>query len=201
MRFLIISCNFPGNIETSVYGVYKRFTMFLDAIDKIADIDLLFYVPDDYHLTDDFVEKTEKKINRNWNISVRLFLCKRYVDKTKTEWNLYPGEFLDFSNMVQFGYASRKPQIKYIEYCLKRQPDAIFVHRLKSIVPLLEIKRKLPPVFLDIDDIEHKSYFRKLKTPPFWKSKYLHYLKLAAITLGGTSRNQSGGKDFCLFRN
>jgi glycosyltransferase involved in cell wall biosynthesis len=42
-------------------------------------------------------------------------------------------------------------------------------------------RKAVPPVFFDLDDIEHKAFVRNLRQPPFWHSKFLQYLKVPSL--------------------
>ena len=49
----------------------------------------------------------------------------------------------------------RRQQIENLERILQQaQPDLVFASRLSTVVPLLRIQSKLPPVVVDFDDIE-----------------------------------------------
>jgi len=75
-------------------------------------------------------------------------------------------------------------QIAAFESCLERRPDAVFVHRLDAMCPALLTRKALPPVFVDLDDIEHVRWFRQVRQPPFWPAKPLYYLQLPALIAG-----------------
>lgn len=72
-------------------------------------------------------------------------------------------------------------QIEAFENCLDRKPPLIFVHRLSSMSPALLTHKKLPPIFFDLDDIEHIKLARTVKY--LFKSPLapLNYLKIPAI--------------------
>jgi glycosyltransferase involved in cell wall biosynthesis len=50
--------------------------------------------------------------------------------------------------------------------------------------PALLTRRPLPPIYLDLDDIEHVKMLRQLRQPPFWPGKYLYYLQVPALVSG-----------------
>src|SRR5690606_39205623 len=77
-------------------------------------------------------------------------------------------------------------QIAALTAALDRQPDFILAHRLPSVVLLLRAlgQRPAPPVFVDLDDIEHIAYYRSIAQPPMWPSKRLGYLHLPALLYG-----------------
>ena len=65
-------------------------------------------------------------------------------------------------------------QVAAFETALDARPEAIFVHRLDAMCPALLTRRPLPPIYLDLDDIEHVKVVRQLRQPPFWPGKYLY---------------------------
>lgn len=59
--------------------------------------------------------------------------------------------------------------------------DRVLVHRLNCMPPVMASRRALPPVYLDMDDIEHVALARALAQPPHWLSKRLGWLHLPAL--------------------
>ena len=55
---------------------------------------------------------------------------------------------------------------------------------LHSVSPVLLTSKKLPPVFFDLDDIEHVKFRREIGQPPFWMGKLFYYLHIPALMLG-----------------
>jgi glycosyltransferase involved in cell wall biosynthesis len=75
-------------------------------------------------------------------------------------------------------------QVAAFETALDASPEAIFVQGLDSMCPALLTRRPLPPIYLDLDDIEHVKVVRQLRQPPFWPGKYLYYLQVPALVCG-----------------
>jgi glycosyltransferase involved in cell wall biosynthesis len=68
-----------------------------------------------------------------------------------------------------------KPQISMIKTKLLSQPDFVFAHRLSAMIALSEIRKgkDLPPVFFDLDDVEHRyAYRRALNAPSLSSAMY-----------------------------
>jgi glycosyltransferase involved in cell wall biosynthesis len=57
----------------------------------------------------------------------------------------------------------------------------LFVHRLISFTPVLLSHARLPRTFFDLDDIEHISFRRSIKQPPWYPEKLLLYLRLPMV--------------------
>src|SRR5262249_2098478 len=56
-----------------------------------------------------------------------------------------------------------KTQISTMKTKLLCRPDFIFAHRLSSMTAINKIKKnqELPPVFFDLDDVEHRHAYRR----------------------------------------
>ncbi|MEQ8662768.1 MAG: glycosyltransferase family 4 protein, partial [Gammaproteobacteria bacterium] len=64
-------------------------------------------------------------------------------------------------------------------------PEFVIAQRLTCAAMLLRLDpAALPPVFFDLDDVEHVSHARAIRRPPYWRSKSLQYLHLPALMLG-----------------
>jgi glycosyltransferase involved in cell wall biosynthesis len=159
--------------------------MFIDVTKESAQIDMLFYVAPDVDVSPSSVSDLERSFSRYWNAEIRLFLCPRsvhrnYVSKRK----LYGTGIFSFLNQLGYIDTSGTQQVQAFEGCLSRGPDAIFVHRLGSMCPLLLVNRTLPKVFFDLDDIEHVAFARGIGQLSKWRSRLLSYAYLPALLLG-----------------
>lgn len=157
MRILFISSYFPEDLSTSIHGVYKRMGMFIDAIKEIAEIDMLFFVdPDNYK--PEALKDYEKEFSKHWDTNINLNIYPRSNTNTDNYLSLIlstAAGILSLSNQKGYKEYCGKIQITALEECLERGPDAIFAHRLSAMCPLLLTEKSLPPVFFDMDDIEH----------------------------------------------
>ena len=186
MRVLfIVSLVLPTEWLVGIHGIHKRMEMFIDAIKEIAQIDILFYVSSDTDITPSAVSKIESFFRQRWNANINLFLCPEFTNlvsesKLKTE---IPG-ILSFFKHPAYINTSGPQQIRAFEECLSRKPDAIFVHRLRSMPPAMLTRKTLPPIFLDLDDIEHIAFIRKLNQPPSSLIASVYYLQVPAIWWG-----------------
>lgn len=185
MRVLFVSSDFPTDLRIKVHGVYKRMRMFIDAIKDIAQLDVLFYVSADTDTSPLAVAEIERSLSQHWNAKITLSLCPKFRHESRSsERQLYgPGVF-SFFNQANYISASGPQQIRAFEECLSRKPEAIFVHRLKSMCPCMLTRKTLPPVFFDLDDIEHIAFIRNLSQPPKRRIKPLYYLHIPALWWG-----------------
>ena len=185
MRILIISKHFPKKKSSWSVGVFKRFKMFLDAIKEIADIDLLYYVPNDVSIFSSAVHKKEHDLSRFFETPIRLFLCKKSVSETLiSKLGKYSlGTFFFCRQPSYYGITGPK-QLRAFEKCLSFNPDAIFVHRLGSMCPVLRTRKVLPPIFFDLDDIEHIALKRGIRYLRNAHTRLLSYFLIPALFWG-----------------
>ena len=188
MRVLFVSNNFPTDLRIKIHGVYKRMGLFIDAIKDSAAIDFLYYVSPSFDISSATVAKLEQEFADHWQADITLTLCHRSPRKHQflRRPNYLPGA-LNFFEQKPYISVSGKQQVAALEACLDRNPDAIFAHRLQAMCPLMLTQAKLPPVFFDLDDIEHISLARQLKQPAPYRKKargyslYLPNLKRAEL--------------------
>jgi glycosyltransferase involved in cell wall biosynthesis len=185
MRILFVSKHFPNKQSSWAIGVFKRFKMFIDAIKEIAEIDLLYYVPEGVSTSSDAVLQKQRSLSKFFDIPIRLFLCKRsdnsaFISKLS---KYAIGTFKFYQQPLYSGITGTK-QIQAFETCLSYNPDAVFVHRLGAMCPIFRTHRALPPVFFDLDDIEHIAFRRGIRYLQKTRSRLLHYLLLPALFWG-----------------
>ena len=185
MKLLLISEFFPIDLKTEVYGVHKRLNMFIDAVKDISSLDILFYVPSSIDISRKSISEYERLLSKYWNVEIKLFLCHRFMGKgtlsivklLRIYFNcIKVGAVSPFPQKVSFQTCGPQ-QVTILEDCLCRKPDAIFTHRLGAISPLLLTSQKLPPVFFDMDDIEHLKFRRKSNLSMRLYEKFINYLQ------------------------
>lgn len=185
MRILIISKHFPNKQNSWAVGVFKRFQMFVDAIKDVAEIDLLYYVPNGVNTSFSSTKQTEKFLSEHFETPIRLFLCKRSDNRTLiTKLNNYVTGAFFFYRQPSYSDITSTDQVRALEACLRNNPDAVFVHRLGSMCPLLRTRKALPPIFLDLDDIESVAFRRGIPFIPKTSSRLFNYLMLPALFWG-----------------
>ncbi len=188
MKVLVVSKNLPGDFRTKVHGVFQRLRMFLEGIQEIASIDMLFYVASDLHISPSIISQVRRSFLEHWNIELKLFIFpteKLQEERTVAE-KLCRSVVSSTSMFRQPGYfeTSGPQQIEAIEVCLGNHPDAIFVDRLQAMCPLLLTKKRLPPVFFNMDDIEHVAHLRSTSKMLKWRTKVLSYSRIPALWFG-----------------
>ena len=197
MRILLISCRFPTDLQRDVQGTFRRFNLFLDAFKAIAQLDLLFYVPATVDYSADALATHQKALSQHWGTSINLFLCPQHtVDNSGPKWRRQFAPIFDFRAQGNFAITRGTQQLETLETCLERQPDAVFCHRLESMTPILQTQQMLPPLFFDLDDVEHISFARQIRQPPTRLVTKLYYFQIPALFWGERRSIQTALRTF-----
>lgn len=185
-RILFVSRQFPHDIERAVHGGYIRMRLFLDALAELAEpIEMLFYTEPGVDASPAAMRKAERDLLAAWGIRAKVTLCPVAPPLTPVSfWNHYLGPATSLSAQALYAGTSGAAQIAAFDTALGGRPDAVFVHRLDAMCPALLTRRALPPLFLDLDDIEHVKFVRQIRQPPFWLGKRLYYLQVPALFSG-----------------
>jgi glycosyltransferase involved in cell wall biosynthesis len=185
MRILVVSKYFPDNLSTKVHGVHKRLRMFLEAIKDIAEIDMLYYVPDDTDTCPSTVRRLERSISAHFKTPVHLSLCRRSNNTELLSKSIsYAAGSFSFVRQPSYCGMAGPRQVKAFESCLRNNPDAVFIHRLDAMGPVLKTRRTLPLIFFDLDDIEHIALRRRLANLRKIGARLSHCLLYPALCFG-----------------
>ena len=185
-RILFVSRQFPQDIVRSVHGVYIRMRVFLDALQEVADsLEMLFYVEEGVDASPAAMQQAEADMRAFWGIQARVTLCPIAIaDKPRGFVNHYLRPAASFFAQALYAGTAGPAQVAAFETALDASPDAIFVHRLDAMCPPLLTRHPLPPIYLDVDDIDHVKVLRQLRQPPFWPGKFLYFLQVPALVSG-----------------
>lgn len=195
-RILLISEFFPTDLRTSVFGAFRRLGMFIEALKSIGHLDMLFYVSPDTDTSPAAVSTMESRLSSHWTARLSLFLCPVLQSRRQlrlTERLLLAGRCV-LSGTVSFFpqrvslRTSGTRQVRAFEELLDREPDLIFAHTLGAMCPVLLSRRPLPPVFLDLVDLEHVKLRRYASRASDWRRK-LSSLPLQRVLLRGEYRS------------
>ena len=171
--------------------------LFVDAIKEIAQLDMLFYVRSDRDFSASAVSKLQRSISEHWEAKIRLTLCPKYeAAEPLSKWQLYGARSINFFRQSGCTTTSGARQVQAFEECLQRKPDAIFAKGLPSMCPTLLTKEALPPVFFDMDNINHVVLIRGIDPQWKWRSKLLSYLRLPALYWGERKAIRSARRTF-----
>ena len=189
MRTLLVSTFFPTELDTFVHGVHKRMGMFVDAIKETAQLHMLFYVPASVDVSRSTVALYEKRFANHWSADIKLFLCPRFephgkVSKWQWRWRHYGAGALSFFRHEVSNTTTGPEQVHAFERCLQAKPEMIFAHRLPAMCPPLLTEKTLPPIFFDLDDIEHVVHLRRILARPKLRTKLFSSFSLPALWWG-----------------
>lgn len=189
MRILFISTQFPIHPDTQVHGGFQRMEALLGALLSFAHVDLLFYVHDNFHNASEAIEKAKRLFHQKWEgYSFRLYLCGRRHAGKQTRWERIGLPIFSFYRQrnirIDMFATSGKQQIAVFRSLVQKRPDAIFVNRLSSIAPVLKSPEPLPPVIMDLDDIEHASFLSHMRGERKLRRFLLLGVQLPALTWG-----------------
>jgi glycosyltransferase involved in cell wall biosynthesis len=193
MRILFISDKPPINEPPGANGTAKRMETFINAFKQIAQLDLLFYMQPNAEFSTEESAHWEKILSQRWNTSVNLSLCPGFY---LPRWRQRLDGIFSFTRQTYFINPSGTLQQQAFEHCLKRKPNIIFAQRLQCMIPLLRSPNQLPPVFFDLDDIEHLKLVRQLRQPPSRLITTLYYLQVPALLWGERQAIQAASSSF-----
>jgi glycosyltransferase involved in cell wall biosynthesis len=185
MRVLFISRHFPNDLRTCTYGTYQRMETLIDALKEIAQLDVLYYVPQDIDISAKAVALKERELSQHWHTPIHLSLCHLFsYSNTLPKWRRHSQGVFNFYKQLLFFGTSGQEQVLAFEQCLQRKPDLIFVHRLGPMAPILLTSKPLPSIVLDLDDIEHIHSIRSLMQLPKQLEVWLYGLQIPALWWG-----------------
>jgi glycosyltransferase involved in cell wall biosynthesis len=182
MKIGFVSAQFPSDLRTSVYGGFQRMGMFIEALRTLGELDALFYVRPETALDAGHVKEWEERLSRHYDARLTLDLCRLSpVVPPKGRWQEYVRPAFSIASLVPFLQTAQGEQVAAARRLLSRKPDILFVHRLISMVPILRSGTPLPPTYYDLDDVEHVTFARSIRQPPWWTGKPLLYLRLPLL--------------------
>lgn len=189
MRILFISEFFPIDLRQDVVGVYKRMDMFLDALKDIGRIHMVFYVPSSIDTSPQAVAELQRALTDHWGLPLSLTLLHRFENLRRksrlqvltTLWLSFLKAAYSFFHQKLAVQTSGREELRAVEACLDRNPDLVFAHRLGSMSPLLLTRRPLPPLFFDMDDMEHIKFRRNTEMVGTWAAYLGYYAQVRAL--------------------
>lgn len=181
MRALFVSHSFYPQRQWG--GFYSRMLMFIEALKQVDQLDMLFYTSADIDTSPASIRTFEASLRQHWHPNLNLFLCPQQSVDTSSRLQSQVKGIWNFFRQPETQSASGIQQIRAFEDCLAREPDLVFVHRLNSMIPAMLTKKPLPPIFFDLDDIEHKKLLRSIHHSERLRTK-LYYSKVPALLWG-----------------
>mgnify|MGYP003388086232 CR=1 FL=1 len=182
MHVLVVSCSWPGSAAESSHGLFRRFDMMAAGVREVASrVDALFFVAPELIESMGTVSLASERLSQRWQMEVRVRLCpRRIVPTAQSVFGAYGAPALSIMAQTPYDETAGVQQRHALEDALLAQPDALLVHRLRSMPPLLNTRQPMPPIAFDLDDLEHVSYARSLEQPPHWRGQRLLKPRLPA---------------------
>jgi hypothetical protein len=157
-RILFLSIFIPSDPVKSVWGAFQRLGHHLTALDRLGPVDLVFFSPAHEQLSPNKVAAITQIAQQMWPLRGSVHFVApsgpKLLDRMSDVcWTLrgFVGFVGDRPSMV----TCRRRQIESLEHILRlSRPDLIFAHRLSAAVPLLRVKSRIPPIVVDLDDLE-----------------------------------------------
>lgn len=181
---LVLTRCFPANFNTAVYGIFQRFRLFLEALNRISSrIHIVFFIRQSLI---DAVDSIifQKALEKNWGIKAKISFFSIVEQSSTDRLNEYFFPIFSYKFQNIFAPCSTAKLVFQVSSLIDYETDLIFVHRLNSMPPVLDLRQKNIPIVFDLDDIEHKKFIRDLKSPPFWLGKLSYYLHIPSIFFG-----------------
>ncbi|WP_376096687.1 glycosyltransferase [Roseomonas sp. CCTCC AB2023176] len=181
MKALVISQHAPPVPGRDVYGVYKRFGLFMGALGRVAEeIETLHFVPRallEEHRDLDALSRVQSA-HLGANLRVGLAEVHR---RQENSWNHYATGISAIHRQPVFHHYGSDDQVRAVAAALARRPDLVFVHRLAAMVPLLRAGGTPARILFDLDDVEHRVVLRKALAPPRSASRLAYLAHVPAI--------------------
>lgn len=170
MRVLFLTEFYPFDVRTEVFGVFKRLRLFLDAVEPLGEVDVLFFAPLGVDSSPAAARRLEGEIEAVWGLRLNVFVRAQQPAGPRPLRGRVPlwircvsqGAVTYDSDLSLNN--SHGPSLEAVAQCLDRRPDMILAFRLGTMAPLLRLDRKLPPIFFDLDDVEHIKALRTARS-------------------------------------
>jgi glycosyltransferase involved in cell wall biosynthesis len=173
--------NFPDDTRTRVHGIFQRLRLFVDAFGGLGELDFLFFVEPRIDVSPESVEHYQAQLSSHYGMDVSLSLVTRMIPAKQSRWEAYGAGMFDAYRQYGFRWASGPEQTAALAKALDRKPDLLFVHRLSPMGAVENVGGDLPPMFFDLDDVEHRAFARSIPHPPSWPGKKLYYLQVPTL--------------------
>jgi glycosyltransferase involved in cell wall biosynthesis len=182
---LVISRYFPFD-PTRVHAVYQRLGTQVQALARVADqVECLFLVPPDQQRTQAEIAERERQLRAMWSapLSLRLAPVAR-EQEPQGAWQRLGRGIFDFNAQAIARPLANDEAVNTVRAALGARPDLILAHRLSAVCVLLrrEVTTRAP-IFLDMDDIEHVAWSRRLWRDPAYPNERLRLLQVPRLML------------------
>jgi glycosyltransferase involved in cell wall biosynthesis len=170
---LLISEFFPHPPERAVFGVYQRLFRTVQAADRFGCLDTVFFWSDNHPVPPGAVAAHQQSMRAaGWPLVGTLDIIPTAAG-AQGEWHRYPARALYWMVRGAMSFMQNRPSLRCggsdqadaLRVLLQqRQPDVIIAHRTGVAGTLLRTRLDLPPVVLELEDIDHVKISRLHRT-------------------------------------
>src|SRR6056297_1912826 len=137
MRVLFVTGVFPRDFSRSVYGIFQRMRMWLDAIKSMGyELDILFLHPNGTDVGPEATLTLSQELLNHWEIHAHVVLCeldprlqKASLSPFKTIFNTLTSR----SHHPSFVSYSGDRQKAAFDQCMQRSPEMVFFQKIYSM--------------------------------------------------------------------
>jgi glycosyltransferase involved in cell wall biosynthesis len=176
-RILLITEFYPVDPVACVFGAYQRLQRHIETLSRIGPVDAVFFWPE-HEISPEEALKQSDMVKKLWPIEGRVRFIKPASGRRRPlEWIAdmlwaLRGAMGFYDTAVTMRTCGREQAAALRRGLCDLQPDLVFAHRLGGAAPLLRTKLPLPPVVIDIDDIEHVKLTRLAASiPRSWRRR------------------------------
>jgi glycosyltransferase involved in cell wall biosynthesis len=183
-RALFVSRSYPDDFQCYRSGIFVRMHVLLQALRASVDeLSVLFFVEPPADTSAAAARAARTALASRWGIDADVELAAM-ADQRPARGRVAQYLAPIFNPGSHRGFERLGPeQVAVIQRHLAGAPDVVFVHRLNCMPAVLAAGAPRSTVLLDLDDIEHKKFWRDIAQPPRWPGKRLYYLHVPAFAL------------------
>ncbi len=181
MKSLVITKVSPISSPDTIYGGGKRLDLFLSAIRSFSEtIEVAYFARQDEIEALGPLAHHEAALTAAWGLPV----CLNPVPtrrRAKTAWNHYGAGALSVWQQDEYFDYTGPEQSARVAESLARRPDIVLASNLLAMSAFFRAKSPVSRLFLDLENIEHKTRLRAALAPPFWPGKALYTTHVPSI--------------------
>ena len=172
-RILVVSEYFPDDLQRSVYGTFQRLRILLEAARTVGGVDLLFFWAGHAVVAEE-VERRYADIAAAWKIDGAMWVCgtKRLAGGPVILRRLADLPWVMRGIVGFYGgrptiHSCGKAQGQVTRLALAElRPNLVVAHRQGAMAALRRAGVPLPPVVIDVDDLDHVGLQRAALQAP-----------------------------------
>ena len=162
MRAVVITQLAPPDPARDRHGVYRRLALFVQGIGRVCQDVEIVHIARQPRLSPVASTICRDSLNEYWGAPV----VTRSIRCDEAPRRLWQAAHALFDIRYRGGYRPLlgAAQMQALRVILADRPDIVFAHRLPVMTVLMRIAERAPPVFFDLDDIEHRVKLRAARS-------------------------------------